>query len=156
VVGDELSGPGNYRRELEARAAGLGLGGCVHFTGHRADIGPVLAGLDVVVSPSIEESACYTMVEALLMERGVVASNVGGLPDTVQHGQTGLLVPPADPAALAGAVAELLACPSRRQQMGRLGRSRCLRQFDIAATVAQLEGLYRTALNQRTHTGPNT
>ncbi len=57
----------------------------------------VLAGLDVAVNPSIGESACYTMVEALLMGKGVVASNVGGLPDTVQDGETGLLVPRVTP-----------------------------------------------------------
>lgn len=148
VVGDELAGNGEYRRGLEARASALGLAGHVHFTGHRADVASVLAGLDVVVNPSLEESACYTMVEALLMKRGVVASNVGGLPDTVQHGETGLLVPPGDPAALATAVTELLADPRRRHQMGRRGRDRCLRQFDIGATVAQVEALYRTSLRE--------
>ena len=145
VVGDEMSGSGEYRRGLEASAIALGLAGHVHFIGHRTDITSVLAGLDVVVNPSMEESACYTMVEALLMERGVVASNVGGLPDTVQHGETGLLVPPGDPAALAAAVTELLADPGKRREMGRLGRARCLRQFDIAVTVAKLETLYRNS-----------
>jgi glycosyltransferase involved in cell wall biosynthesis len=148
VIGDELVGDGGYRRELEARSIALGLAGNVHFTGHRADIASVLAGLDVVVNPSLEESACYTMVEALLMERGVVASDVGGLPDTVQHRETGLLTPPGDPAALAAAVTELLADPCKRQEMGRRGRDRCLRQFDINATVAQLEALYRKALGE--------
>jgi glycosyltransferase involved in cell wall biosynthesis len=148
VVGDELAGTGSYRRALEARAAALGLNGRLHFTGYRADVAQVLAGLDVVVSPSIQESACYTMVEALLMERGVVASDVGGLPDTVQHGETGLLVPPAEPLALASAVTRLLADPGRRREMGRLGRARCLRRFDVNATVAQLDGLYRNALGE--------
>jgi len=146
VVGDELSGDGDYRRELEARAAELGLAGSIHFTGHRADIASVLAGLDVVVNPSLEESACYTMIEALLMERGVVASDVGGLPDTVQHGQTGLLVQPADPVALADAVTQLLTDPSRRRAMGQRGRAYCQRQFDIEVTVAGLESLYLSAL----------
>jgi glycosyltransferase involved in cell wall biosynthesis len=146
VVGDELIGDGNYRRRLEARAAALGVSMSVHFTGHRSDIDSVLAALDVVVNPSIEESACFTMVEALLMEKGVVASDVGGLPDTVQHGKTGLLVPPADPAALAGAVTELLADPVMRQEMGRRGRVHCLRQFDINATVASVEAVYLQAL----------
>ena len=148
VIGDELAGDGRYRRSLESRAAALGLSGQVHFTGHRTDIDSVLAGLDVVVNPSLEESACYTMVEALLMQRGVVASDVGGLPDTVQHDETGLLVPPGDPVALAAAVTELLTDPARRRAMGRLGRERCLRQFDIRATVAQMEALYRTALRE--------
>jgi glycosyltransferase involved in cell wall biosynthesis len=149
VIGDELSGDGGYRRRLEARTAALGLADRVIFTGHRADVAAVLAGLDVVTVPSISESASYALVEALLMERGVVASDVGGLPDTVRHGETGLLVPPGDPAALAAAVAGLLADPARRQQLGRQGRSRCLRQFDIEATVAQLAGLYRSALAER-------
>jgi glycosyltransferase involved in cell wall biosynthesis len=147
VVGDELVGDGSYRRRLEVRAAALGVSRAVHFTGYRPDVASVLAGLDVVVSPSIEESACYTMVEALLMEKGVVASDVGGLPDTVQHGKTGMLVPPADPAALARAVTELLADPGQRQEMGRRGREHCLRQFDINATVASVEAVYLDALH---------
>ncbi len=146
VVGDELIGNGDYRRRLEARAAALGVSRSLHFTGYRSDIASVLAGLDVVVNPSIEESACYTMVEALLMAKGVVASNVGGLPDTVQHGKTGLLVPPADPCALAAAVTELLADPCRRHEMGGRGRDHCLRQFDINATVASVEAVYLQAL----------
>jgi glycosyltransferase involved in cell wall biosynthesis len=150
VIGDEILRTGEYRRSLEARAGALGLAGRVHFTGHRTDIESVLAGLDVVVNPSLEESACYTMVEALLMQRGVVASNVGGLPDTVQHGETGLLVPPGDPAALADAVTELLADHQKRREMGCRGRERCLRQFDIHATVAQVEALYRASLQELT------
>jgi glycosyltransferase involved in cell wall biosynthesis len=147
VVGDELAGKGRYRHELEARARALGLGERMHFTGWRADIPSVLAGLDVAVNPSIGESACYTMVEALLMGKGVVASNVGGLPDTVRHGETGLLVPPGDPAALAVAVTELLADPARRTDLGKQGRDDCLRRFDITATVAQLDELYRHGIS---------
>ena len=140
---------GAYRRSLQARADALGLAGRVWFTGFRSDVTAVMAGLDVVVNPSIEESACYTMVEALLMRKGVVASDVGGLPDTVQHRETGLLVPPGDPAALAGAVAELLADPQLRRRLGSRGRDRCLRRFDITATVGQLDGLYRAALARK-------
>ncbi len=154
VVGDELAGSGAYRRSLEARVAALGLAGRVWFTGFRSDITSVMAGLDVVVNPSIEESACYTMVEALLMRKGVVASDVGGLPDTVQHGETGLLVPPGDPAALAGAVAALLADPQRRRELGSRGRERCLRRFDINNTVAQIDNLYRAALSRSSRAQP--
>jgi glycosyltransferase involved in cell wall biosynthesis len=152
IVGDELVGDGQYRRKLEAAATSLGIGAAVVFTGQRSDIASVLAGLDVVVCPSIEESASYAMVEALLMRKGVVASNVGGLPDTVLPGKTGLLVPPRDPAALAAAVAELLGNPARRQEMGHRGRDHCLRQFDIDTTVAGVDALYREAL-ARTRAG---
>lgn len=150
VIGDEFAGNGDYRRRLEARAAALGLSRSVHFTGHRSDIVSVMAGLDVVVNPSMDESACGTMVEALLMQKGAVASNVGGLPDTVQHGETGLLVPPGDQRALAAAVLELLADPGLRQRMGSRGREHCLRRFDIAATVAEVDAIYRTGLRELT------
>jgi len=156
VVGDELVGNGDYRRRLEARSAALGVDDSVHFTGYRSDVASVLAGLDVVVNPSIEESACFTMVEALLMAKGVVASDVGGLPDTVQDGKTGLLVPPANPAALADAVTELLADPARRLEMGRRGREHCLRQFDINATVASVEAVYLQALQDSQRTRRHT
>ncbi|MEV1146731.1 glycosyltransferase family 4 protein [Micromonospora sp. NPDC049799] len=149
VVGDEFVGTGDYRRSLEERAARLGITDRLHFTGHRDDIQNVLAAMDVLVNPSLEESACYAMIEALLMEKGAVASNVGGLPDTVQHGETGLLVPPGDAPALANAIADLLTDPERRRQMGRLGRLRCLERFDIARTVADVEEVYRTALAER-------
>jgi glycosyltransferase involved in cell wall biosynthesis len=147
VIGDEFPIAGEYRQKLEARAAELGIARNVHFTGHRSDVACVLAGLDVVVSPSIEESACGAMVEALLMQRSVVASNVGGLPDTVQHGVSGLLVPPRDPAALADAVAELVADPLRREEMGRRGRDHCLHRFDMTVTAAQVQALYLEALD---------
>ncbi|MFI7577236.1 glycosyltransferase family 4 protein [Micromonospora sp. NPDC049497] len=149
VVGDEFVGTGDYRRALEDRATRLGVADRVHFTGHRSDIQNVLAAMDVLVNPSLEESACYAMIEALLMEKGAVASDVGGLPDTVQHGETGLLVPPGDAAALADAVAELLTDPVRRREMGRLGRVRCLDRFDIERTVADVEAVYREALAER-------
>jgi glycosyltransferase involved in cell wall biosynthesis len=149
VIGDEFPVAAGYRRSLEGRAAQLGITSNVHFTGHRSDVARVLAGLDVVVSPSLEESACGAMVEALLMRRSVVASNVGGLPDTVLHGVSGLLVPPRDPAALAEAVAELIADPARRADMGRLGRDHCLHRFDSKVTVAHVQALYLAALDRK-------
>ncbi|MEO5877794.1 MAG: glycosyltransferase family 4 protein [Streptosporangiaceae bacterium] len=146
VVGDELIGDGEYRRALELRAARLGVGDRIQFTGFRSDLNSVIAGLDVLVNPSMDESACYTVVEALLMLKGVVATDVGGLPDTVRHGRTGLLIPPADPTALAQAVATLVADPATRREMAGHGRELALRQFDIARTVSQVDDLYRQAL----------
>ncbi|MFF7892624.1 glycosyltransferase family 4 protein [Streptomyces sp. NPDC007907] len=149
VIGDELVGDGEYRRELERRAARLGVADRIRFTGFRSDISAVMAGLDVLVNPSMEESACYAVVEALLMRKGVVATDVGGLPDTVQHGRTGLLVPPADPPALAQAVNALLADPAARLRMACRGRELALRRFDIDETVSQVNELYHQALASR-------
>jgi glycosyltransferase involved in cell wall biosynthesis len=148
IVGDELAGDGSYRHALEARAATLGVAASVRFTGHRADVASAIAAMDVVVVPSMEESASYALIEALLMGKGVVASAVGGLPDTVRHGETGLLVPPGDPAALSDAVVGLLADPVRRREMGRRGRQLCLRRFDIDTTVAEVEAVYVQELHR--------
>ena len=154
VVGDELVGDGEYRRELERRAVRLGVADRIRFTGFRSDVSSVMAGLDILVNPSMDESACYTVVEALLMRKGVVATDVGGLPDTVQHGRTGLLIPPADAPALARAVDALLADPAARRRMAGRGRELALRQFDIAGTVSQVNGLYHEALAGRRRRGP--
>jgi glycosyltransferase involved in cell wall biosynthesis len=146
IVGDELHGTGEYRRRLEASAAALGVTSNLHFTGYRTDIPAVISAMDVVVCPSMEESACYAAVEALLMRKAVVASNVGGLPDTVLDGETGLLVPPGDPGALAAAVANFLSHPAWRLKMGNRGREHCLRRFDRKATVNEVESIYRSGL----------
>lgn len=148
VVGDDHARTGAYRRDLAARAAALGVSAHVHFTGWRSDIPNVLAGLDVAVSASLEESACYAAVEALLMRCGVVATNVGGLPDTVCDGHSGILIPPGGRHQLATAVVRLLADPVLREQMGSRGREHCLRRFDIAATVASVDAIYRSGLQQ--------
>src|SRR5581483_6341194 len=142
IIGDELAADHGYRRDLEARAAGQ-----VIFTGHRPDIPAVLPDLDIVTVPSLEESACYAAAEALLMRTGVVSSNVGGLPDTIRHVHTGLLVPPADPPALADAVCSLIADPARRAAMAAQGRTECLHRFDITTTITHLETLYTQALH---------
>lgn len=148
VVGDDLWGIGAYRRQLEERATRLGLGDRMHFTGNRTDIPSVMAAMDVLVNPSLSESASYTMIEALLMERGVVATNVGGLPDTIQDGESGLLVPPRDHMALADAISYLIENPSERARMGKLGRQRVLARFDIQNTVDSLEAIYADVLRR--------
>jgi glycosyltransferase involved in cell wall biosynthesis len=150
IAGDEFAGDGSYRRSLEERAARIGVSDVTYFIGHRADVGNVLASIDVLVSPSLEESASYAVIEALLMEKAVVASAVGGLPDSVQHGETGYLVPPRDHVALAQAVVDVLSDPSRSREMGCLGRQRSLRKFDIENTVSQIEEVYRSGLRRKT------
>ena len=143
IVGDELSGDGSYRARLEARAARAGMPDRILFLGHRPDIARLMTASDVIAVPSIRESASYAAMEALLLNRPVVASRTGGLPDTVQHGETGLLVPPGDAPALSEAIGQLLGDPATRDRMGRLGRERVRERFDIKRTVDQVEAIYR-------------
>jgi glycosyltransferase involved in cell wall biosynthesis len=113
VVGD-----GPLRAELEDRAASLRLAGVVSFTGFRADAPRVIAGLDVLVVPSRSDGSPLVVCEAMAAGVPVVASRVGGLPDLVVHGDTGLLVRPEDPEGLARTLVGLLEDPAAVQALG--------------------------------------
>jgi glycosyltransferase involved in cell wall biosynthesis len=97
----------------------------------------------VSVIPSLEEGFGIPAAEAMGCEVPVVASDAGGLPEVVENGVTGLVVPRGDPGALAKAIATLLQDPERRRVMGRAGRQRALRLFDWDRSAEQFEQLYR-------------
>ncbi|MCW2577921.1 MAG: glycosyl transferase group 1 [Modestobacter sp.] len=117
VVGD-----GPLRAALEDRAVSLGLTGVVTFTGFRPDAPQLIAGLDVLVVPSRSDGSPLVVCEAMAAGIPVVASRVGGLPDLVAHGDSGLLVRPEDPADLARSLVRLLRDPAAAQALGRRGR----------------------------------
>jgi glycosyltransferase involved in cell wall biosynthesis len=117
VVGD-----GPLRTALEARAASLGLTGAVTFTGFRPDAPQLIADLDVLAVPSRSDGSPLVVCEAMAAGIPVVASRVGGLPDLVVHGVSGLLVRPEDPEDLARTVVHLLRDPAAAQALGRRGR----------------------------------
>ncbi len=141
VVGD-----GVLRPELETRSRALGLGDRVAFTGAREDVATVLAALDVVVVPSHTEGLSNSLLEAMAMARPVVATAVGGNPDAVEAGVSGLLVPPRDPEALAAAVLHLLERPDEARRLGEAARRRVLADFSVDRMVAGYEALYRSLL----------
>lgn len=138
VVGD-----GSLRADLEARALAPDLKDSVIFTGFRPDIPRVLGALDLLVLPSLYEGMPLTAIEASAMALPVVATSVDGTPEVVQDGETGRLVPPADPPALAQAVRALLVDPGRARAMGRAGRAHVLARFDLDAQVEATARVYR-------------
>jgi glycosyltransferase involved in cell wall biosynthesis len=142
-----LIGDGPDRKELEDHTRALGIERSVRFLGSRPDIPELLALLDVAVLPSLEEGFPNAVLEAMAAGRPVVATRVGGVPEAVVHDQTGLLVPPRDPSALADAVNCLLGDPGRRADMGRMGRKRVSELFSLSRLVAEMEGLYEERLN---------
>jgi glycosyltransferase involved in cell wall biosynthesis len=137
-----LVGDGELRGELEAQARRLGLAPHVRFAGWRDNVAEVLALADVFVLPSESEGFGRVLVEAMAMGRPVVATNVGGIPDIVLDGETGLLVEPADPAALASAVGALLDEPARAARLGAAGRARAESTFSLGAHVDAVERVY--------------
>jgi glycosyltransferase involved in cell wall biosynthesis len=138
-----LAGEGELRAELEAQARRLGLAGRVHFTGWREEVPELLAAGDLFVLPSLAEHFGRVLIEAMAMARAVVATDAGGVPEIVVHGETGLLVPPADPRALAAAVGELLADPVRATRLGAAGRRHAETTFSAAGHAAAVERVYR-------------
>ena len=96
----------------------------------------------LVIVPSYSESFGLVALEAMQMERAVIASSVGGLPEVVSDGKTGLLVPPQDVQALYLAIESLLANSSRAIEMGKEGRKRAIEMFTIDRNVSQYEDLY--------------
>jgi glycosyltransferase involved in cell wall biosynthesis len=137
VVGD-----GELRAELKAYAADLNLSNRITFTGWVDDMPSVYAGLDVVVLTSLNEGTPVTLIEGMAAGRPVVSTAVGGVPDIVAAGASGLLSPSGDAAGLAQAIVALLRDPDRRRAMGLAGRESVRRRFDVRRLIGDVERLY--------------
>ncbi|MCC6510460.1 MAG: glycosyltransferase family 4 protein [Pirellulaceae bacterium] len=124
-------GEGGLRGELEREAASLGLQNHVRFLGYVPNVKVVLDATDLLVSPSLLEGMQVALLEAMASGLPIVATNIGGTPDAVTDGQTGMLVPPANPSALASAVLAMLSDQARMKAMGRAGRQRVMERFDV-------------------------
>lgn len=137
-----LVGAGPEQPRLEQLAGELGLRGRIRATGWLTDYHPLLSTFDVFVQPSRTDAAPLSVIEAMLAARPVVATEVGGLPELVIHGETGLLVPPDQPRALAEAIAQLLGDPDRRRRMGERGRAVARERFSVERMVDGYQLLY--------------
>jgi len=142
----EIAGDGPLDAELRATVARLGLRDAVSFLGRVAPAAPVFERSAVVVVPSRGEGFGMVALEAMERGRAVVASDVGGLPEIVEDGVTGIVVPPDEPEALAAALLELLRDPARAAAMGAAGRVRALAAFSQGRCTDRIEELYRAAL----------
>jgi glycosyltransferase involved in cell wall biosynthesis len=135
-------GEGSRREALEAQVAELRIKDRVIFTGRRDDVPAVTAALDVAVLPSYREAQGLTILEAMALSRPVVASNVGGIPEMIENGRTGLLVPPHDPDALATAITRLLADHAYADMLAKGGHDLVHKRFCVELMVSAIEDLY--------------
>jgi glycosyltransferase involved in cell wall biosynthesis len=138
----EIAGDGEARPGLEALSAELGLGEHVRFVGNIGDVPGLLARASAVVLPSLSEGISLTLLEAMARGLPVVATRVGGNPEVVEDGVTGRLVPASDPDALAAALLSVWPASDCTREMGRAGRERVERLFDVRRMVAEYETLY--------------
>jgi glycosyltransferase involved in cell wall biosynthesis len=149
-----LVGDGDDRPRLEQRAHDLGLARSCLFLGYQEDVAPWYAVCDAVVLTSASEGTPVTIIEALAAGRAVVATNVGGVPDVVDEGETGFLVRPGDTHAFAERLEILARDPERRGQMGREGRERMLSRYAVERLVDDVDALYRELLRMTSATSP--
>jgi glycosyltransferase involved in cell wall biosynthesis len=144
-----IVGDGEARKDLELLAIDLGISPQTIFTGFRSDSLEMLAIMDVFVLPSPYEAMPYTVLEAMASEKPVVAIEGTGAQDAVRQGETGLLVPPRNPEALAAAIIALLRDKARAQAMGLAGREVVESRFTLAQMVCRTEELYTTLLETK-------
>ena len=143
-------GTGALKDELTKIARDLGLENIVRFVGFRSNVGDWLAAVDIGVLPSFYEGLPLTAVETLAAGIPLVATAVDGTPEVVIDGETGHLVPPGDPAAMAEAIGRLARQPELRRKFGLAGRDRVLKRFRIQRQVKQTSDLYVSEWRRRT------
>lgn len=138
------SGPSEAR--LRAQVAALGLTACVHFLGYLREVETAFARMDILIVPSLADPCPLVTLEGMMMELPVVGSRTGGISEMILHGETGLLVPPGDSAALADACRHLLRHPDVGRRMGKRGRRRVLAEYHPSQFIARHEDLYVSAV----------
>lgn len=137
-----VAGEGEQLSILEKEASDLGIADNVKFMGFRDDIPSLLQAVDVFVLPSLSEGLPLSILEALSLQKPVVATNVGGIPEIVEDGTTGYLVPPRNPEALAEKILLLLRHPEIAANVGQAGRKKVEKDFGLEKMVREYQSLY--------------
>lgn len=141
-----VAGRGPMDARLREQVQTLGIAERVRFLGLRADVAALLAISDVFVLPSLSEGLSIAVLEAMAARRPVVATRVGGNPELIMDGETGLLVPPADPHALAMAVTSLLLRPGEARRLGDNALEHVRTSFSLTGMVGAYEAMYESVL----------
>lgn len=142
-------GNGPLRKELEALSNKLELSGKVIFAGERRDILKIISSLNILVLSSLEEGLGNVLLEAMATGKPVVATKVGGVPEVVLDGETGILVPPKNSDALARAILKLLMNRALARGMGQAGRKRVEKYFNIDRMVNETEKVYNNLIQEK-------
>lgn len=144
-----FAGDGEREEELRRQVVDRGLQGSVRFLGFRGDIPELMAAADVVALPSLAEALPTVLLEAAAAGRPVVATRVGGTPEVVEDGRTGVLVPPNDASALCRALVDVLLDPERARTYGRAARSLASARFGVGFQAERTVELWRGLVARR-------
>jgi glycosyltransferase involved in cell wall biosynthesis len=141
-----IAGDGPSIPYVESEISRFSVGNQFTFLGHREDVPEIMRTLDIVAIPSFHEAIPQSGLQALAMGVPVVASDVGGIPSIIRHGETGRLVPPHDAAALAAAIRETLGQKAQTQAMCRAGQQLVMNHHSLAVMLDRLDAIYRQHL----------
>jgi glycosyltransferase involved in cell wall biosynthesis len=142
-------GSGPLEAKLRAQVEALDLTEHVRFLGYLRDVQTAFSRMDILIVPSLSDAFPLVTLEGMMMELPVVGTRTGGIAEIVLDGETGVLAPPGDSAALAGACRHLLSHPHVGRQMGQRGRERVLAEFHPSQFIARHEALYVRAFAER-------
>jgi glycosyltransferase involved in cell wall biosynthesis len=137
-----VAGDGPLKQRLVEEARVLGISEHVHFIGFRKDIPEILSITDILVVPSLWEGLPLTVLEAMFAGKAIVATKVGGIPEALKDGDSGILVSPRDADGLIEGILSLLKNPEKRKNMGERAKQRAVKYFDVERMVKEYEGIY--------------
>lgn len=150
IIGGALFGEEAYERQIHEQAQKLGFNGNLEWLGFRSDVPELIKSLDVLVHAStVGEPFGQVVVEGMVESKPVVATHGGGVPEIVEDGISGILVPMNDASAIANAILRLLRNPDEAQTLGRAARARVEEYFSIERTARDVERVYEQMLNSK-------
>jgi glycosyltransferase involved in cell wall biosynthesis len=143
-----IVGEGPLRNKLEALAAKLKVKEYIIFTGFRGDVKEILSSIDILVIPSLLEGFPMITLEGMAMKKPIIATAIDGIKEQIINGQSGILIPPSDPDAIAKAILRLSTDKEFTQNLGSEGRSRVEKEFTVERMVSETEEVYRSLYEQ--------
>ena len=141
-------GDGPIRDEVDAEINKLGLSNYVRILGFKGDVFPYYKAADIVILPTLYEHFPWAVLEAMSVGTPVIASNIGGIPEIIDHEINGLLVPPNDPCALADAMERLMSSSELRRLLGEAARQKVKSKFTTEKMVRETEAVYEKVLKE--------
>lgn len=141
-----IVGDGPLRKELERLTFSLGIDGAISFLGYQREVAALMSISDVLVLSSLKEGFGNVLIEAMALAKPVVATRVGGVPEIVRNGETGVLVPPKAPERLAEALLYLLRNPEEGKKLGERGKAVVVQEFNIETMAHKIAEVYREVL----------